>query len=81
MKVSTVLTEGDWHLQKYEGSIVGGISISDDDHVHNFDYWLAHACAQGEITRYFTIINQPCAYCGSRCPTKLQGMYNMMVYV
>ena len=83
MITTTVLSEGDWHLQKYEGEGAGGISIGDDDHVHEFKYWLVHACdvLPGEITRYFKIINEPCAYCGSRCPDKLQGMYNMMVYL
>jgi hypothetical protein len=47
------------------------------------EYWLAHQCEdqQHNIQRYFTIISDPCGYCGSTCPEGLQGLYLMLEYL
>ena len=70
-----LLSDGDWQLNEDTGSR-GRRS-------RRLSYWLTHQCdtGHGVCTRYFSIIDDPCVYCGSRCPVPLQGMYNMMVYL
>ena len=46
-------------------------------------YWISHQCEgkRYEVQRYFSIISEPCGYCGSVCPEGLQGLYNMLEYL
>ena len=49
-------------------------------------YWLFHQCDDGRtgewwVERYFSIISEPCGFCGSVCPKGLQGLYNMLEYL
>ncbi len=75
-----LMTDKDWHLNKDENDL-DGIS-------HSLCYWLSHSCPEAypiennlRIERYLSIIDDPCAYCGSTCPVPLQGMYKMMTYL
>ena len=72
-----LFTDGEWNLNE-DRDDRGGVS-------RRLTYWLSHECCTPPgptwVQRYFSIINDPCGYCGSRCPEALQGMYKMMVYL
>ncbi len=73
MPINVVLKDRDWALNHDPKYIA-----------KNMAYWLSHDCKGGGprfIQRSFTIINDPCGWCGSVCPIPLQGMYNMMMYL